>query len=110
MNAMTRRVLTALLLCAVPGGTALAWTSVPYAPPAVVNEPDCPSAFMMDVHHRHNPATPGSLTRDGYPVMLRANGKPWHIMPQGMPLPDPVVIQGYPHADFSPGPGPAAFR
>ena len=90
-----------VLLClAAP---ALAWTPTPYGPPAVINQSDCPSSFMMDVHHRHNPAELGSVTRDGYPVLLTPKGKPWHIMPQGMPLPDPVRLPGgYPLPDHVP--------
>ena len=87
---------------------AAARASVPYAPPAVINEADCPSAFAMDVRPRRNPGTVGSVTADGYPVLLRPSGAAWYVMPHGMPLPDPVVLRGYPGADFSPGPGPAA--
>ncbi len=82
--------------------------SVPYAPPAVINEADCPSAFAMDVRPRRNPGTVGSVTADGYPVLLRPSGAAWYVMPQGMPLPTSVILRGYPGADFSPGPGPAA--
>ena len=84
------------------------WTPVPYAPPAVINEADCPSAFAMDVRPRRNPGTVGSVTADGYPVLLRPSEAAWYVMPQGMPLPAPVILRGYPGADFSPGPGPAA--
>lgn len=83
-------------------------TPVPYAPPAVLNEADCPSAFAMDVRPRRNPASVGSVTADGYPVLLRPSGAAWYVMPQGMPLQAPVILRGYPGADFSPGPGPAA--
>ena len=87
---------------------AAARASVPYAPPAVINEADCSSAFAMDVRPRRNPGSVGSVTADGYPVLLGPSGAAWYVMPQGMPLPDPVVLRGYPGADFSPGPGPAA--
>ena len=81
---------------------------VPYAPPAVINESDCPSAFAMDVRPRRNPGSVGSVTADGYPVLLRPSGAAWYVMPQGMSLPAPAILRGYPGADFSPGPGPAA--
>ncbi len=87
---------------------AAARASVPYAPPAVINEADCLSAFAMDVRPRRNPGTVGSVTADGYPVLLRPSGAAWYVMPQGMPLPTSVILRGYPGADFSPGPGPAA--
>ena len=87
---------------------AAARASVPYAPPAVINEADCPSAFAVDVRPRRNPGTVGSVTADGYPVLLRPSGAAWYVMPQGMPLPTSVILRGYPGADFSPGPGPAA--
>lgn len=87
---------------------AAVWTPVPYAPPAVINEADCPSAFAMDVRPRRNPGSVGSVTADGYPLLLRPSGAGWYVMPQGMPLPTSVILRGYPGADFSPGPGPAA--
>ena len=54
--------------------TASVRALVPYAPPAVINESDCPSAFAMDVRPRRNPGSVGSVTADGYPVLLRPSG------------------------------------
>ena len=94
-------------LALLAAALAAARASVPYAPPAVINEVDCPSAFAMDVRSRRNPGTVGSVTADGYPLLLRPSGAAWYVMPQGMPLPAPAILRGYPGADFSPGPGPA---
>lgn len=95
-------------LALLAAALAAARAPVPCAPPAVINEADCPSAFAMDVRPRRNPGTVGSVTADGYPVLLGPSGAAWYVMPQGMPLPAPVVLRGYPGADFSPGPGSAA--
>lgn len=92
------------------------WTNIPYDPPAVINDVDVPSAFMLDIHPHHNivgkryglktsPARDGamptnwggSLTPDGYPVLLDADGRRWYIMPQGMVIHSPVIMpSGYP--------------
>ena len=93
----------ALILALVP--PASAWTPVPYGPPAVISAPDCPDGFTMDVHHRHEPAASGSVTRDGYPVLLKPNAERYYIMPQGMKIVDPVVVPGgCPMPDHVPAP------
>ena len=91
---MKRPIMMAVIIASCSTMSAHAWTPVPYGPPAVINGSDCPSSFMMDVHHRHEPAQLGSVTRDGYPVMLGPKGEPRYIMPQGMELPDPVRLPG----------------
>ncbi|MBR1673170.1 MAG: hypothetical protein IJ702_09600 [Fretibacterium sp.] len=72
------------------------------APPAVINEPDCPSPFLMDVRPRHNLGRLGTVTRDGYPVWLNAAGEPGYIVPLGMRLMVPAVLPGYPLPDCAP--------
>lgn len=75
------------------------WAHLPYEPPVIITEPDCPSSFMMDTHHRHNPEELGSMTRDGYPVMLGAAGESQYVMPRGMELTAPVLVRGTPQPD-----------
>ena len=68
------------LLAALP---ADALPPVPDPAPAVITVPDCGDGFTMDVRPRRNPEVLGTVTRDGYPVLLDRRGENHYINMSG---------------------------
>ena len=78
-----------MLLCFV--SLLAASTARAAAPlPVLITEPDCPDGFTMDLRPRSNPNTLGTLTWDGYPVLLERSGAVRYVIPHGDRLPDPL--------------------
>ena len=88
-----------LLLEAEPSG---ALPPVSHAAPAVITAPDCGDGFTMDVRARRNPEALGTVTRDGYPVLLDRNGENHYILSRGMDIHTPVTCNGYSLPDCVP--------
>ena len=88
-----------LLLGARPSG---ALPPLPCPAPAVITVPDCSDGFTMDVRARRNPETLGTVTRDGYPVLLDREGANRFILPRGEKIHTPMSRNGYPLPDYVP--------
>ena len=100
------RVLGAILLCSLSPLAAIPAGALPQVPdpaPAVITVPDCGDDFTMDVRPRRNPETIGTVTRDGYPVLLDRRGENHYILSRGVDIPVPVVRRGFPLPDCVPG-------
>lgn len=88
-----------LLLAVMPSG---AQPPVSAPAPAVITVPDCGDGFTMDVRPRRNPEALGTVTRDGYPVLLDRRGENHYILSRGADIQTPVLRGGYPLPDFVP--------
>ncbi len=82
--------------------SAEALPPVPEPAPAVITVPDCGDGFTMDVRPRRNPEALGTVTRDGYPVLLDRQGENHYVLSRGADIPTPVVQRGYPLPDHVP--------
>ncbi len=94
---MRHFLISSFLFCAALSFTVLkaeAHEHVYYSVPGLISVPDCNDGFTMDVRPRRNPGAIGTLTGDGFPVMLDAGGNSHFIMPRGMKLPDVLLIPG----------------
>ena len=99
-------VLGAILTCSLSLLAALPADALPPVPdpaPAVITVPDCGDGFTMDVRPRRNPEALGTVTRDGYPVLLDRRGENHYILSRGADIPVPVVRRGFPLPDCVPG-------
>lgn len=101
---------SARLRLALVGALALAGAAFAAHPPvsaapAVITVPDCGDGFTMDVRPRRNPEALGTVTRDGYPVLLDREGENRYVMPRGMVIHTPVILRGHPLPDHVPAQG-----
>ncbi|NLL37263.1 MAG: hypothetical protein GX256_07060 [Fretibacterium sp.] len=108
MRSLTYLQVLAVSLVLMFSSAALAFAPWPFSDPALIAHPDCGNSFTMDLRPRRNPQTLGTLTADGYPVLLDRQGVKGHyVMPRGSDLPNPVRVpslsSGYGH--FSGGDG-----
>ena len=59
-------------------------------------------SFILDVRPRRNPEALGTVTRDGYPVLLDRRGENHYILSWGADIPVLVVRRGFPLPDCVP--------
>ena len=88
-------MIAVLLLLGVRSSEAL--PPLPCPAPAVITVPDC-----SDVRTRRNPETLGTVTRDGYPVLLDREGANRFILPRGEKIHTPMFRNGYLLPDYVP--------
>lgn len=88
-----------LALATTPSG---ALPPTPEAAPAVIAVPDCTDGFTMDVRPRRNPESLGTVTRDGYPVLLGGKGENHYILSRGADIYTPTDRNGYLFPDYVP--------
>lgn len=93
-------LIAVLLLLGVRSSEAL--PPLPCPAPAVITVPDCSDGFTMDVRARRNPETLGTVTRDGYPVLLDREGTNRFILPRGEKIHTPMFRNGYLLPDYVP--------
>lgn len=104
MSGSARLGLALVGALALAGAAFAAHPPVP-AVPAVITVPDCGDGFTMDVRPRRNPEALGTVTCDGYPVLLDCEGQSRYVMPRGMVIHTPVILRGYPLPDRVPAEG-----
>lgn len=103
MKRLAFRVPGALLACSLSLLAAVPAGALPPDPvPAVITVSDCGDGFTMDVRPRRNPEPLGTVTRDGYPVLLDRRGENHYILSRGADIPVPVVRRGFPLPDCVP--------
>lgn len=92
----------ALLLTGLMAGSSDALPQAPEPAPAIITVSDCGDGFTMDVRPRRNPESLGTVTRDGYPVLLDRRGENHYILSRGADIQTPVVRGGYALPDHVP--------